>query len=108
MNRTTYLLGDSILGLILTPLALASKETVARAQHSAIAGIALPLFMIIFFYYMFNFAARRFNDLGKPSWWAILRIVPGCEIVLLFLSGVSGPNRFGDQPTKKFDFNDLF
>ena len=77
-------------------------------MFALIAGIALPLFLVILFYYIFNFSVRRFHDLGLSGWWAIMRIIPGCEIVLLLLPGTEGSNRFGDQPTKKFDFNELF
>ncbi len=46
-------------------------------------------------------AIRRFHDIGKEAWWAILLIIPivGLIIALIFLTKPSeGPNKYGEGP----------
>lgn len=46
-------------------------------------------------------AIRRFHDIGKEAWWAILLIIPivGLIVALIFLTKPSdGPNKYGEGP----------
>lgn len=46
-------------------------------------------------------AIRRFHDIGKEAWWAILLFIPlvGLIVALIFLTKPSdGPNQYGEGP----------
>ena len=46
-------------------------------------------------------AIRRFHDIGKEAWWAILLFIPLVNLViaLMFLTKPSdGPNQYGEGP----------
>ena len=46
--------------------------------------------------------ARRFHDIDRPGWWALLMLVPlinvGVFLMLGSREGSSGPNTYGDDP----------
>jgi uncharacterized membrane protein YhaH (DUF805 family) len=47
-------------------------------------------------------AVKRWHDFGKSGWFQMLAIVPYAgilvEIILGFIPGTRGANRFGDDP----------
>ncbi|MBM3514424.1 MAG: DUF805 domain-containing protein [Alphaproteobacteria bacterium] len=49
---------------------------------------------------------QRVHDLGWSGWWAFLLLIPGIgslfPLLLLLRRGESGPNNFGEPPTKNF------
>lgn len=45
--------------------------------------------------------ARRLHDVGKPTWYIILGLIPLVNLYILYLSvleGDKGPNEFGPDP----------
>jgi uncharacterized membrane protein YhaH (DUF805 family) len=65
------------------------------AGLSLAAYVALPLVLL-------RLTVRRFHDLGKPGWLAVLLLVPMLNLalyaVLLLAPGQAGRNRFGEPP----------
>ncbi|KAB0681309.1 DUF805 domain-containing protein [Aureimonas leprariae] len=48
---------------------------------------------------------RRLHDIDWSGWWILLNVVPLANVFVLavaFLSGTSGPNRFGPEPNGRF------
>ena len=50
-----------------------------------------------------SFSTRRWHDLNKSGWWLLFNIIPIVGslysfVMLAFVSGTVGPNRYGDKP----------
>jgi uncharacterized membrane protein YhaH (DUF805 family) len=56
-----------------------------------ITKIAIPLIVFVM-------TIRRLHDIDFKGWWALLAIVPFLTVVLLFVPGTQGNNRFGPPP----------
>jgi len=108
LNRTTYLLGEILIGLLALPLAYIAEKDPSKLESSPWLSFAALAFIILVFYYLFKFAARRFNDIGLSKWWAVARLIPGSQIALALIPGSKGKNAYGPEPKKHFDFNALF
>jgi hypothetical protein len=64
----------------------------ARSLVGAIIELAISLAMTI---YMIVMGVRRMHDLDKSGWFIL---IPIYNLILTFMDGTPGPNRFGDDP----------
>ena len=58
---------------------------------------------LILLYPSFAVNAKRWHDRDKSAWWVLLGLIPVlgqilCFIVLGFIKGTEGSNRFGPDP----------
>lgn len=92
LNRMGYFLRM----LILLPVGFAGYVLI---DHFLVFGFSLSLVVSAI---VFLQAAKRLHDLNQSGWLAILFLIPIANIVvgllLLFVPGKDGPNRFGLQP----------
>lgn len=88
---TSYL----IAGLLVLLLMLLSRSLIP--ELAAMAGAAV--IMLALTVYLVGLMVRRFHDMGKSGWWAVLGLVPVLNLaVMLYLylgDGDSMVNRFG-------------
>lgn len=72
----------------------------STAMFGLLAAAVSFLISIAFAVVSFGLAARRFHDIGKSGWFALIMIVPLVNliavIVLALLEGDEGPNEHGD------------
>jgi uncharacterized membrane protein YhaH (DUF805 family) len=64
--------------------------------------VALPLLV-----WQFAVAVRRFHDFSLSGWYSLLIVLPGIQIVLLFIPGSKGANKYGKQPVQQLDVTSL-
>ena len=57
---------------------------------------------IVFDWCMLALTAKRMHDLGRTGWWSLLLFLGGLFIplILSFVPGNPGPNRFGRRPDR--------
>lgn len=48
--------------------------------------------------YSIIIAIKRFHDMDKSGWWALLTLLPLVSIIIIFIPGTKGSNRFGEDP----------
>lgn len=87
-------IGCSVLQLMIYLLCLALPPELARLIYGisqALISVALPLIVIIM-------VMRRLHDIDFKAWWAFLAVIPFLTLVLLFVPGSPGANRFGPAP----------
>ena len=101
INLCSLLLIFTILLLVAAglPLILASSEN--KHIEILIANIILlELFIFIFFIRLNN---ARLHDFNSSGWWNICAIIPIINLifylVLFTLSGLKGPNKYGNKAT---------
>jgi uncharacterized membrane protein YhaH (DUF805 family) len=66
--------------------------------------ILLGLFMLLTIIPMFAVQVRRFHDLDKSGAWVLVNFIPLGSLVVLvmmFLDGTPGPNRYGPDPKNR-------
>ncbi|HEV7658296.1 MAG TPA: DUF805 domain-containing protein [Allosphingosinicella sp.] len=67
-----------------------------------IPGILLMLYALATFIPNLAVAVRRLHDQDKSGWWILIALVPLIGgiwlLVLYFIEGTRGPNRFGPDP----------
>ncbi len=60
---------------------------------------------------VFSLHARRWHDLGKNGWWALIMLVPAVNffvgLYLLFAKGDKGKNEFGEPMPANANFLDV-
>lgn len=74
--------------------------------------VGLPLaYVAIFGLPTLAAQVRRLHDADKSGWWVVVSIIPyiglGWILWLMVQPGSWGPNRFGDDPRRRWD-GDLF
>ena len=64
--------------------------------------VAVSIVSIIVIINSYFLAVRRMHDYNYCAWWLLLSLVPIVNfiwgLVLLFVPGTKGPNRYGKQP----------
>lgn len=94
--------GIDILGLEST------AETAAGAENIDLTTATLFLgFIILLAWSNFAIAAKRWHDINRTGWWAVINIVPlGVFVSLVvngFFRGTVGDNKYGSDPLGKDD-----
>lgn len=67
----------------------------ASASFSATGGLLTWLFLLLMIVPGIAVAVRRVHDQDKSGWFVL---IPIYNIILMFLEGTRGPNRFGPDP----------
>ena len=72
-----------------------------------IPGILLALYSCVTFIPNLAVAVRRLHDQDKSGWWILIGFVPLIGgiwlLILYFIDGTPGPNRFGPDPKARTD-----
>lgn len=72
-----------------------------------IAGILLGLYALATFIPNLAVTVRRLHDQDKSGWWILIGLVPLIGgiwlLILYFIDGTPGPNRFGPDPKARTD-----
>lgn len=64
--------------------------------------VGLPLVNIISVIIVhFWIGVRRFHDIGKSGWWALVTLLPFVSFILIFIKGQEGSNQYGEDPRVK-------
>lgn len=100
MNRAKYfkvmLLISGVL-FIFAALLVAGKEAGRGTEF-------VPIIIIFRLAYIFP-VVQRWHDLNKSGWLVFLNLIPCIgvvfDLILLFVNGTIGPNRFGPDPLEK-------
>ncbi|HET9048647.1 MAG TPA: DUF805 domain-containing protein [Chiayiivirga sp.] len=109
-----YLLASIILGFILNFLAMPAQPVIdaSTSPEQAMAAVsgyygAIPiwywLLQVVLLWVGLAVMAKRWHDQDRSGWWTLLLLIPllGFIVVLImlgFIAGTPGPNRFGDGP----------
>lgn len=101
IGRLRFLAYSTMLGLC--AVVLGGIGTVLLSLESDIVNVIAGLFFVTAFvamiYVQFAPAMRRFNDLGKSGWYALLLLIPYIALLvwlyLMFKSGDEGVNGYG-------------
>lgn len=99
VGRAAYFLGSTFIWL--TQIFLLYRFAMAP-EGSGVSQFLATVFMASAFigaWANFALTAKRFHDLGKPAYFAIIAFIIGyiLVIVLSFIRGDPGPNRYGSQ-----------
>src|ERR1700743_339695 len=100
IGRLRYLAYGVGLGLLtLVPLLLCYVVALAVPFAGGALAVGTEIVLIVF---SWGLLVRRLHDMDKPGWWSLLAFVPIGNLVLvimlLFVGGTVGENRFGPQP----------
>ena len=107
-----YVLASIILGVLLNFAlpTLTITETMTTDQISAATTAyysAIPfwywLVQLVLLFIGLAVLAKRWHDQDRSGWWSLLLLIPfvGWLIVIImvgFIAGTPGPNRFGERP----------
>ena len=95
-----YLLGFLIVFSVLS----STPSIIFIIKTPILSFIALALLYLPILIICFNLAIRRFNDINLTGWFCFLLLIPIAGsfmfLVLLFVSGSDGANKYGPAPTK--------
>ena len=89
--------------VIVASLALTLMDmAVGTFSSSSQIGLFSGIFTLAIIVPSIALGVRRLHDFGKSGWWYLVILVPVINIifglVLLFVPGNVGPNRFGPDP----------
>jgi uncharacterized membrane protein YhaH (DUF805 family) len=88
---------DSMLGLGgSTSSSSEFGDGTASASVSANGGILTLIFVLLIIIPGIAVSVRRMHDQDKSGWWILIPIVG--PILVMFVGGTAGPNRFGPDP----------
>ncbi|TSC83216.1 MAG: hypothetical protein G01um101419_126 [Parcubacteria group bacterium Gr01-1014_19] len=105
IGRKNYFLGILIAGLFFGGMA-GMFFADGHYRFNVFTGIINLLGAI----FVFSLHARRWHDLGKNGWWALILIVPMVNffvgLYLIFAKGVKGKNEYGEPMSANVNFLD--
>ncbi|WP_457561902.1 DUF805 domain-containing protein [Caminibacter pacificus] len=97
INRLKYF--AIMLGLFLVSLA---PDFVCKNNPDSSICMIFLLLVIPMIWVNFAIIVKRFHDLNRSGWWALLMLVPVVNFIiglfLLFKKGTEGANDFGADP----------
>lgn len=107
LNRKAYWYRAIVLSLVLLIFAII-LETALEISDTNVLGY--PFVMVAFvgtlcsYVGLWCLCVRRMHDLDKSGWWLLLFCLPlvniGLSILICFIKGTEGPNRYGEDPLK--------
>jgi len=104
-----FFLAMLVLGILMN-FAIAQPEPApgmdpAEAMSQAFGAIPAWYWLVqlVFLFVALAVYAKRWHDQERSGWWSLLLLIPllGPIIVLImlgFIGGTPGPNRFGEEP----------
>ena len=107
IGRLRYFVYGSVVAVILytllTVFAIAAPAVLSDTQATNLVVIPVTLLVMLgLTLSTVAFGKRRLNDLGFSGWWILLMLLPLVNlvlaVVLLFVPGTKGVNRFGPRP----------
>lgn len=104
-SRQRYFLTGLIISLIMYALAFVLGFAIGMAGMDATIATGVSYLISVIGIVVWSFlVVKRLHDLGKPGWHYWLMYIPLYNIylgfVLLFTKGVTGPNQYGEDPSK--------
>ena len=87
---------DTALGLGGTTTAVSDySDGAASASFSSSGGVLTTVFVLVMLVPGIAVAIRRAHDQDKSGWFVL---IPFYGLIMMFLDGTRGPNRFGPDP----------
>lgn len=110
LNRRTYLVAGLVLGVIYGLISgLLSAIFGPQSSIAALISLVIVVFVVVV---GLSFTVRRWHDLGKSGWYALLGLIPVINffvwIYLIIWPGNDGKNMYGESPKDAFEFNKAF
>jgi len=109
-GRLSYLAWSfvSMIAIIVILMPLVSISMGLKISNPNLGFLLISIPYLAYFYLQVVFAIRRFHDLDKSGWWAILVFIPLINIIfllyMLLAKGTDGINNFGLQrPTQLWE-----
>ena len=88
-------------------MAVASKNSGSGKEFFSIVVI---IAFILSVWISFAIQAKRWHDLDQSGWWTLMGLIPYLNVIVLiilgFIKGTNGANRFGVDPLGKISVND--
>lgn len=103
INRAKYWLYAVVaaVAVFVAQVAMTLSANEAGEPNPMILAIYIVVMLAVFWFGL-TMAVKRFHDRNRSGWFYLLFLVPVLSIwplaEALFLKGVEGPNRFGDDP----------
>jgi uncharacterized membrane protein YhaH (DUF805 family) len=102
VNRMPYIFSSIFLALIIAVTDSYRQYNMKPTN----TGLLIVLVVELLCAFLISFVTvKRFHDLGKPSWYFWLLLIPLVNIywgvLLLARKGISGPNLYGPDPLVK-------
>jgi len=103
INRLRYWL-NSLIPIAIMMVGIVVLGATARGDEGAnpIGGFIMLVVVIIATWISLAIQVKRWHDLDQSGWWVIAGAVPYVNIIVLiilgFIKGTKGPNRFGANP----------
>ncbi|MEJ8570898.1 DUF805 domain-containing protein [Microbaculum marinum] len=99
ISRMPFWIGGLILGVIHWVISGIAYGIGGQTTMSVVGGIV----SLILIYPSLAVATKRWHDRDKSGWWTLIILIPVVGIiwyivVLGFLRGTDGPNRYGPDP----------
>lgn len=92
----------SLINLIIFGLVFFMLGNAAEASRSSFVGVLVILYFGWVIWSSLALGAKRWHDMDRPAWLAILPAIPliGWLAIIFygFVRGTVGPNRYGDDP----------
>jgi uncharacterized membrane protein YhaH (DUF805 family) len=102
-----FIVASFVIAMIINVVALAPMIAAAQSNPESVAQMSMPIWVWIVFIPLFWISlaiyAKRFHDQDRSAWFILLGLIPfvGGLILLImlgFLAGTPGTNRFGEGP----------
>lgn len=99
IRRTEYGLSFIIYAVLRAILLLVIASGVSNPNNAEGAQVLFVVLSLPLFWFLLAQGAKRCHDAGFSGWW---QLVPFCPLVLIFMNGEEGLNKYGENP--KLDF----
>lgn len=115
ISRITFIAWNIALSMLLMLPLLAISLLIPNLNENALElmlsdniALFILLFLIIyipFLYFSIIFSIKRLHDINQSGWLYLLSFVPLINVIfalyVVFASGTTGPNKFGEQRAPK-------
>ena len=78
---------------------LVSSVTEGKGRFAEFIALIVALLLVVgWVWFNLVITAKRFHDLNLSGWLAPVILIPVVFVILCFLSGTRGPNKYGPEP----------
>jgi serine/threonine protein kinase len=103
INRLRYWLNGLIpIAIMMVGVVILGATTREDTGTNPIGGIIMLVAVIIAIWISVAINVKRWHDLDHSGWWTIAGFIPYVNVIVLiilgFVKGTEGPNRFGTDP----------